>query len=69
MKKIIFSLVLTFFFSIGILIYPAQAAVINILTLDETRIGEKSNDNGTINFNFATGGGYQIVRESLLMVS
>jgi hypothetical protein len=36
-----------------------------VLTLDETRAGIASNEFGSINFNFVTGGGFQTIREAL----
>lgn len=44
----------------------ACASEISVLTLDETRIGSTTNANGSINWNFATGVGYQDVRNALL---
>lgn len=44
----------------------ASAAPIRVLALDESRVGVSANEFGSINFNFATGGGFQAVRESLL---
>jgi hypothetical protein len=56
---ILSSLLLLLFSHIGF------ADQINILALDESRHGVESNSNGSINFNFATGAGYQVVRDSL----
>lgn len=44
-------------------------APINLLTFDETRVGTVTNPNGSINFNFVTGGGYATVRGALLNTS
>jgi hypothetical protein len=39
---------------------------INVLTLDGNRVGVSSNSNGSLNFNFATGGSFTTVRNDLL---
>ncbi len=43
-----------------------SAAPIRVLTLDESRVGVATNDYGSINFNFATGGAFQTLRGDLL---
>lgn len=46
-----------------------SADLIRVLTLDETRIGVITHVNGSINFNFRTGGGFSLVRAALLSPS
>ncbi|MBN1687650.1 MAG: PEP-CTERM sorting domain-containing protein [Candidatus Omnitrophica bacterium] len=65
-KMFLWIMILSLFFT---LIPAASAAVIDVLTYDESVVGVKSNVNGSINFNFATGGGYATVRNSLLNTS
>jgi hypothetical protein len=67
--KIKQSLLLIVVFSFCIFIQSGSvwaSSEINVLTLDESRVGVQSNEYGSLNFNFATGGSFTTVRGDLL---
>jgi len=53
------------FFQIGL----SWASGINVLTLDESRVGVQSNSYGSLNFNFAMGDSFATVRNDLLNIA
>ncbi len=64
MRRILLPIIqITFWVS---LILPLMASPIDVLTLNESRIGTSTNANGSINFNFATGDAYAPLRNDLL---
>jgi hypothetical protein len=67
MKTVRFFLLITFFsFCTFFQAVPSWASDINVLTLDESRVGLQSNSYGSLNFNFATGGSFTTIRNDLL---
>jgi hypothetical protein len=67
MKTIRFLLIILLSFCTFLQPEPSWASAINVLTLDESRVGVQSNTDGeSLNFNFATGGSFTTVRNDLL---
>lgn len=65
MKKSVLSILSASYLAFG-MISIANATSLNVLVLNESRNGVMSNENGSINFNFKEGDGFEDIREKLL---
>lgn len=61
--------IIVFSFCTFFLMGPSWASGINVLTLDESRVGVQTNSYGSLNFNFATGDSFATVRNDLLNIA